>query len=160
MLPKTIEELNVIRDNCRSIVTRRSGLSAVASAIPIPGVDIGTDITLLIKMITTINRNFGLMPEQIDQLDPQTKKIIFVAITSIGSELIGKMVTKQLIKTVLKRIGVRITTKRFVRFIPFLGAALASSMSFGAMKMVGNSHVDDCYKVAKKAIMSDNKKLH
>lgn len=156
MLPRTIEELNALRDECKSMVTTRATLSAGAAVIPIPGADIGADVTLLIEMIPTINRKFGLTPEQIDNLDPQIKKIILVAITSIGSELIGKMVTKQLIMQVLKSVGIRVTTKSVAKFIPILGQVLAASISFGAMKMVGNSHVDDCYEVAKKAIFFGN----
>lgn len=156
MLPRTIEELNALRDECKSMVTTRAGLSAGAAVIPIPGADIGADVTLLLEMIPGINRKFGLTPDQIDDLDPQIKKIILVAITSIGSELIGKMVTKQLIMQVLKRVGIRVATKSVAKFIPILGQALAASISFGAMKMVGNSHVDDCYEVAKKAILDGN----
>ena len=156
MFPRSIEELNALRDECKSMVTTRAGLSAGAAIVPIPGADIGADVTLLLEMIPTINRKFGLTPEQIDELDPQIKKIILVAITSIGSELIGKMVTKQLILQVLKRVGIRVATKSVAKFIPIVGQALAASISFGAMKMVGNSHVDDCYEVAKKVVLAAN----
>jgi hypothetical protein len=56
------------------MVTSRAGLSAGAAMVPIPGADIGADVTLLLEMIPAINRKFGLTPEQIDQLDPQIKK--------------------------------------------------------------------------------------
>jgi uncharacterized protein (DUF697 family) len=156
MLPKNISELDAIRDECKSMVTTRASISAGAAIIPLPGVDIGGDIALLVEMIPAINRKFGLTPEQIDHLDPQVKKIILVAITSIGSELIGKYITKQLIVQVLKNVGVRLATKSVAKYIPILGSALAATVSFGAMKMVGNSHVDDCYDVAKKAILAIN----
>jgi len=38
--------------------------------------------------------------------------------------------------------------------VPILGQALAASISFGAMKLLGNAHVDDCYAVAKKALLA------
>lgn len=159
MLPETIEDLDVLRTECRSLVTTRAGLSAGAAVIPIPGVDIGADVSLLVEMIPRINRKFGLTPEQIDQLDPQFKKIMLVAIATMGSELIGKLVTRELIMQVLKKIGIRVATKSFAKFIPILGQALAASLSFGAMKMVGNAHVDDCYEVAKKMILAGNKRV-
>lgn len=157
MLPETIEDLDALRTECRSMVTKRAGLSAGAAVIPIPGIDIGADVSLLVEMIPTINRKFGLTPEQIDQLDPQFKKIMLVAIATMGSELIGKLVTRELIMQVLKKIGIRVATKSFAKFIPILGQALAASLSFGAMKMVGNAHVDDCYEVAKSMILAGNK---
>jgi uncharacterized protein (DUF697 family) len=148
----TQEDLDRLRDECKSMVTTRAGLSAGAAVIPVPGADIGADVALLLEMIPAINRKFGLSPEQIDGLDPQIKKLVLVAITSIGSELVGKLVTKQLILQVLKKIGIRIATKSVVKYIPFAGQAVAATISFGAMKLVGNSHVDDCYEVAKRAL--------
>ena len=155
MLPKSKTELDAIRDECKSMVTKRAGLSGAAAVVPVPGADIGADVMLLLEMIPMINRKFGLSPEQIDDLDPQTKKLILVAVTSIGSEMIGKTITKQLIMQVLKRIGIRIGAKSVAIWIPILGSAVAATISFGAMKLVGNSHVDDCYQVAIRAIQSN-----
>lgn len=150
MPPRTLAELNALRDECKSMVTKRAGLSAGAAVIPIPGIDIGADVSLLVEMIPAINRQFGLTPEQINGLDPQVQKILLVAISSVGSGLIGRYVTKELVLQVLKRIGIRLATKSAAKFIPILGQALAAGISFGAMRMVGNSHVDDCYEVAKR----------
>lgn len=154
MSPHTLTELNAIRDECKTMVTKRAGLSAGAAVIPIPGMDIGADVSLLVEMIPAINRKFGLTPEQIDGLDPQVQKILLVAISSVGSGLIGKFVTKELVLQVLKRLGLRVATKSMAKFVPILGQALAAGISFGAMRMVGNSHVDDCYEVAKKLALA------
>ena len=149
----TIDELERIRDECKSMVTARAGLSAGAAVVPIPGADVGADVMLLLEMIPAINRRFGSSSEQIDLLDPQVKKMILVAATSIGSEMIGRVLTKQVIMQVLKRIGIRVATKQVAKYIPFLGSAVAASISFGAMKLVGNSHADDCFEVAKRALL-------
>ena len=154
MLPQTLEQLDALRDECKAMVTKRAGVSAGAAVLPIPGLDLGTDLSLLIEMLPAINRKFGLSPEQIDGLDPRTKQIIFVAATSLGNTLIGKWVTQQLVVQTLQRLGVRMATKTMAKFVPFLGQALAASISFGAMKMLGNAHVDDCYAVAKKALLA------
>lgn len=154
MPPRTLAELNALRDECKSMVTKRAGLSAGAAVIPIPGMDIGADVSLLVEMIPAINRKFGLTPEQINGLDPQLQKILLVAISSVGSGLIGKFVTKELVLQVLKRVGIRVATKSAAKFIPILGQALAAGISFGAMRMVGNSHVDDCYEVVKKLVLA------
>lgn len=156
-IPSSIKELERVRDECKSMVTTRAGLSAGAAVVPIPGADIGADVMLLLEMIPMINRKFGLDPEQIDQLDPQIKKIILVAATSIGSEMIGKVLTKEIIIQVLKRVGIRIAGKQVAKYIPILGQAVAATISFGAMKMVGNSHVDDCFDVAKRALEAQQK---
>lgn len=148
----TLEQLDALRAECRAMVTRRAGLSAGATVVPLLGVDIGADAALLLEMIPAINRKFGLTPEQIDALDPQLKKIMLVAITSIGSELIGKAITRQLIMRALSRAGVRLASKSVARFVPLLGQAVAASISFGAMRMIGNAHVEDCYEVIKRSL--------
>jgi uncharacterized protein (DUF697 family) len=152
VLPKSKAELDAIRDECKSMVTTRAGISGAAAVVPVPGADVGADITLLLEMIPTINRKFGLSPEQIDELDPKIKQLIFVTVTSVGSQMIGKAITKQLIVQILKRIGIRVAAKSVAKWIPILGQAAAATISFGAMKLVGNSHVDDCYQVVIKAI--------
>ena len=112
MIPSSLKELERIRDECKSMVTTRAGLSAGAAIVPVPGADIGADVMLLLEMIPMINRKFGLAPEQIDHLDPQIKKLILVAATSIGSEMIGKLLTKEIILQVLKRLGIRVASCR------------------------------------------------
>lgn len=154
MLPQTLEELEALRAECKSMVTKRAGLSAGAAVVPIPGIDLGADMTLLMEMIPAINQKFGLNPDQIEGLDPKVKRIILIGATSLGSTFVGKWVTKELVVQLLKTMGVRVTTKSVAKFVPFLGQAVAASISFGAMKMLGNAHVEDCYKVAKKALLS------
>lgn len=151
----SIEELNRVRDDCKSMVTTRSFASAAAAAVPVPGADVATDIGLLVEMIPAINRKFGLTPEQIEELDPQTKGKLAIIITSIGSSLIGKYVTKEAVVAVLKKVGVRVATKSVAKYIPFIGTAIATTVSFGAMKWMGNSHVDDCYETVRR-LLSEN----
>jgi uncharacterized protein (DUF697 family) len=124
-------------------------VSGGAAAIPLPGTDVGVDVLILVEMLPAISRRFGLSKEQIDHLNPLIKQRILILATSFGSELIGKFVTKELVVQLLKRIGIRVTTKSVAKFIPVLGQALAATISFGAMKLIGNAHIDDCYKVAK-----------
>ena len=46
MLPKSKTELDAIRDECKSMVTKRAGLSGAAAVVPVPGADIGADVML------------------------------------------------------------------------------------------------------------------
>jgi len=155
MLPKTIEELNRIRDKCHGMVTQRAGLSSGAVLVPIPGVDIAADIGLLLQLLPEINRRFGLSPEQIDNYAPQTKMFIANLIIELGTKAAGQLLTKEIIMQLLKRVGMRVTAKQVVKYIPFLGQTVAAALSFGAMKFVGDQHVRECYELAKRIIESD-----
>ena len=130
------------------MVLRSAGLSGVAAVVPVPAADIGVDISLFLNLLPAINAKFGLSAAQVAQLDPRTKELIFVSVTSVGSQAIGKVVTAELVMNLLKRIGVRVTLKSAAKWVPFIGQAAAASISFGAMRMVGNRHVEDCFRVA------------
>lgn len=157
MLIKSLAELDLIRNECKSMVTRRSAVSAGAAAIPLPGLDIGTDVALLVEMLPAINSKFGLTPQQIAQMDTRSKRLIVVAVTSIGSEVIGKFVSRTLVMSLLKKMGTKVASKSVVRFVPFVGQAVAAGISFGVMKMVGNDHIEDCYQVCRQALLEQAK---
>jgi uncharacterized protein (DUF697 family) len=152
MIPSTIAELNQIREECKSMVTKRASTSAAAAVVPLPGVDVAADIAIMLELLPSINRKFGLAPEQIDHLDSAIKAKTLVIISSIGSQLVGKVITKELVVQLLKKIGVKVTVKQVAKFVPFIGQAVSAGISFGAMKHLGNSHIDECYIVCKRII--------
>lgn len=155
MIPRTITELDRIRDECKSMVNKRATASAAAAVVPIPGTDIGADVAIMLELLPAINRRFGLSPEQIDQLDGALKGKMAVVISSIGSKLVGKLITKQTVMLLLKKVGARVTVKQVTKFIPFVGQAVSAGISFSAMKYLGNSHIDECYEICKRLIEMD-----
>lgn len=152
MIPKTIEELDEIRTECKQLVNKRASASAAAAVIPVPGVDVTADISIMLSLLPEINEKFGLAPSQLEKLEAKVKGRIFVIATSIGSQFVGRVVTKRMIAVLLKRAGKRIAVKQVTKYVPFVGQAVAAGISFGAMRYLGNSHVDECYEVCKKMI--------
>jgi len=148
----SLSELERIKKEAKKMVRRRASLSGAAAVIPVPGVDIGADITIMMELISSINKKFGLSPEQIDELDSDTKSMLLIIITSLGSELAGKVITKQLITQLLKKVGAKVATKSVAKFLPIIGQATAAGISFGAMKYLGDSHIEECYAVSKRFI--------
>ena len=150
---RALEQLDTIRDDCRRLVLRRASLSAGVAVVPLPGLDVGTDIAILLKLLPRINERFGLTPQQIEALDPETKRVVLMFVGSVGSTLVGRLITRDLVMKVLMKMGVRVTTKGIVKFVPLIGQAVSASISFGAMKILGDRHVDDCYRVARQALL-------
>jgi uncharacterized protein (DUF697 family) len=148
-LTPRLDELDATRTRCRKLVLRRASLSAGAAVLPLPGLDVGTDIAILLRMIPAINRHFGLSKEQIEALDPETKRIVLVMVSSVGSELIGRVLKKEIVLKLLQKAGVRVTASTVSKVVPLVGSALAASLSFTAMKMLGDAHVEDCYRLAR-----------
>lgn len=152
MFPSSADELEKIRRECRKMVTKRAALSGTASIVPLPGLDMATDIGLLAQMLPEINERFGLHPEQMDEYNPQIRMIIANALIRFSTQAAGKWITKELIVQILKKVGVRITTKQAAKYIPFVGQAASAALGFTAMKILGNQHIEECYRVAKHSI--------
>ena len=99
------------------------------------------------RLIPAINREFGLTPEQIEQLSPGRQLLVYKSMVAIGGMLIGKLVTKEIAIEVLKTVGVRMTAKQVGKYVPVIGQALSVSLGFAAMKYVGHQHIKDCRRV-------------
>ncbi len=147
-MPSTPRDIATIASECRKLVTRRALISAGASVVPLPGVDVAVDITVLLKMIEQVNERFGLTPQQIEQLAPQRRLFAYKAAMGVGSALIGRIVTREVVIKVLKTVGVRLSVRQAAKYVPFAGQAVAASLSFAALKTLGDRHVEDCVRVA------------
>lgn len=152
MTARTIEELEQIRKECRSMVTKRAAASGGAVLVPVPGADVLADVGILLQLLPAINGKFGLSEKQLNGLDAETKSMVYGFITSIGSKLIGRIITREVIVQILQKMGVRIATKQVSKFVPLLGQGLAAAIGFTAMRTIGNRHVEQCYEVAKRLL--------
>ena len=154
MFPKTIEELNQIRHECRTIVNKRAFAAAAATVIPIPGSDVLADLTILLQLFKLINQRFGLSPEQIEQLDPATKTMILSLVSSLRSQFIGKVMTEELVVKVLNKLGKHLIIRKAADFVSLFGRVATAGISFGILRHLGHSHIEECYALCKRVIMT------
>ncbi|HEY4371816.1 MAG TPA: hypothetical protein VGN52_07815 [Burkholderiales bacterium] len=148
VLPRNATELEAAKARARKRLTRAAALASAATVIPLPGIDIAVDAAALLQVIPAINRDFGLTPAQIEQLSPNRQLVIYKAIVGIGSAMVGKLVTRELVIEALKAVGVRLTVKQASKFVPLAGTALSAAIGFTAMQYVGRQHIRECVKVA------------
>ena len=59
---------------------------------------------------------FGLTPEQLDRLDPSKREKVQKAVAQVGTLLVGKFITQDLVLRAAKLVGVRLTAKQAARF--------------------------------------------
>lgn len=143
-------DLKTVRTQCRTLVSRRSLVSASAAVIPIPGVDMGTDVALLMQLLPVINKRFGLSPELINQLSPDTEKMVILSGASMGMGLIGKALTPERLMRLLLNMGARrIATKSMTKFVPVIGSGISAGISYYLLRKVGNAHIEECYQLAR-----------
>jgi hypothetical protein len=69
-----LRQLDAVRAQCRAMVTRRAVMSAGAAIVPVPGLDIGTDVAILVNLLPKVNEKFGLSEAQIATLDSESKR--------------------------------------------------------------------------------------
>ena len=134
--------------HCRSLLHRRALAAAAASAVPVPGLDWAVDAALLSKLIPEINAQFGLSPTQLERLDPKNREKVQKAVTLVGSVLIGKLITKDLVIVAAQTIGVRLTAKTAAKFVPFAGQVVSAAIGYSAIRYFGEQHIKDCMRVA------------
>jgi hypothetical protein len=135
----------------RKLLNKRALVAAAASAVPIPGLDWAVDAALLSKLIPEINREFGLTPEQLDKLDPGKREQVQKAVTLVGSMLIGKFISRDLVLKAATTIGVRLTTKQAAKFVPIAGQIISAAVGYAAIRYFGEQHMKDCMRVAQQA---------
>jgi len=135
----------------RRLLHRRALMAAVASTVPVPGLDWAVDAALLSRLLPQINAEFGLTPSQIAQLDPYQREQVQKAVATVGSVLIGKLVTQDLILKMAKTVGLRIGSKQSAKYVPLAGQALAAALGYATLRYLGEQHLCDCVQVAKTA---------
>ena len=138
----------------RKLLNKRALVAAVASAVPVPGLDWAVDAALLSRLIPEINKEFGLTPAQLDQLDPKKRDQVQKAAAMVGSVLIGKRISRDLILKATSKIGVRLTTKQLAKYVPLAGQVVAATVGFAAIRYFGEEHMKDCIRVTREAQLS------
>ncbi|WP_311220826.1 MULTISPECIES: hypothetical protein [unclassified Acidovorax] len=138
-------------ERSRSLLHRRALVAAAAGTVPLPGLDWAVDAALLSRLIPQINEQFGLTPGQIDRLTPHKREQVQKAVSMVGSVLIGKLVTRELVIRATRVVGVRLTAKQAAKFVPLAGQAVSAVLGYATLRFLGEQHVRDCIEVVKSA---------
>ena len=134
--------------SARKLLHRRSLVAAAASTIPFPGLDWAVDAALLSRLIPEINARFGLTPAQIERLEPRQREQVQKAVAMVGSVLIGKFISKELVLRAAQTVGVRLTAKQAAKYVPRAGQVVAAVVGYSAIRYLGEEHLKDCVRVA------------
>ena len=135
----------------RKLLHRRAMFAAAASVVPVPGLDWAVDAAVLSKLIPEVNAAFGLTPAQLDRLEPNKRDQVQKAVTMVGSVLIGKLITRDLVLKAATKVGVRLTAKQIAKYVPLAGQAVSALMGYSAIRFLGEEHLKDCVRVARSA---------
>lgn len=135
----------------RKLLNRRALVAAAAGAIPVPGLDWAVDAALLSRLVPAINAEFGLSPLQLDRLTPHKREQVQKAVTLVGSVLVGKLITRELVLKAAQAAGMRLTAAQAAKYVPLAGQAISALMGYTTIRYLGEEHIRDCVRVARAA---------
>lgn len=148
VVPDSPAEIDRVAAWCRRRVNQRALFAAGVAVVPLPGIDWITDVGLLMRLLPEINQAFGLMPEQVERLAPNRRIYAYKAISAAGGMVVGRIVTRELIVTLLRIAGVRLTAQQAAKYVPIAGQAVSAALTFSALKLVCEQHIRQCIEVA------------
>ena len=138
------ETLEEIREGCYENVKRYAVLGAANAINPIPGLDIGVDAGLCLRMMADMRARFGLSKEaehklrHYDVLVPLVKKVVDFA-------------TKECVMILLKSFGKRYLGRSAAKYVPLIGQGIAAAAGYGMMRWFAHQYIEDCYALARLA---------
>ena len=145
------EALSAAVRRSHQLLHRRALVAAVASTVPVPGLDWAVDAALLSRLLPKISAEFGLTPAQLDRLDPGKREQVQKAVALVGSVLIGKLITRDLLLLAAEKIGVRLTVQQAAKYVPLAGQAVSAAVGYTAIRYLGEQHIQDCLRVVQAA---------
>ncbi|WP_411843937.1 hypothetical protein [Salinicoccus sp. HZC-1] len=137
--PLTQDQISEREKEARELVEKKARYSSIAAALPIPFLDIGTDMKLMNDITEEIEEVFELDHKQVSDMSDDMMNRAVVMATSMGSEFAGRQTTKFLVKRIFKNSG-----KKVFGLVPFIGQAVGAAISYRMMKKLGNDYVDKC----------------
>ncbi|MCM2251408.1 MAG: hypothetical protein NDJ19_03500 [Ramlibacter sp.] len=135
----------------RRLLNLRALIGAAASTVPVPGLDWAVDAALLSRIVPAINAEFGLTPAQLDLLPGHQREEVQKALAVVGSVLIGKFITRDLVIRMAQTVGKRLTARQAAKYVPLAGQAISAIMGYTALRYLGEEHIKDCVRVAQAA---------
>jgi hypothetical protein len=135
----------------RKLLNRRALVAAAASTVPVPGLDWAVDAALLSRLVPAINAEFGLTPAQLDQLPDHKREQVQKALAMVGSVLVGKFITRDLVIRMAQSMGKRLTVGQAAKYVPLAGQAVSAIMGYTVLRYLGEEHIKDCVRVAQLA---------
>jgi hypothetical protein len=149
LMPASGAEIARVRERCLKLVRKRAAVSAGVSAVPLPGVDVISDLATFSLLIDEVNRAFGLTPEQIERLQPRLRIVAYEAAAAIGGMLVGKIITRELVLQLFKKSGIKLAAKSVAKFVPLAGQVASAAIGYALFRRMGYEHVEACARVAK-----------
>lgn len=150
LIPGNEEAVAAVSERCRRMVRKRAVMAAGFSAVPLPGLDVISDMSLFTGLVDEVNAQFGLSEQQLGRLQPKYRMLAYEAAIGVGGMMVGRLVTRELLLRLFKKVGVRIASKTAAKLVPVAGSVVSAAIGFTVFRKLGYQHVEACARVAEK----------
>lgn len=141
MRARCLQDLEIKKEKAAEAVKMYALAGAANGINPVPGADVLLDMGILMKMAGEIREIFGVNSE--NDLDKAMK------IAGPLAKEVMQYLSRETIVTFLKDAAKRYAVGKAVKYIPFLGQAIAAGISYFVMESFGTYYVGRCYELAK-----------
>lgn len=152
LVPASARDIAQVRARCRALVRRRALVAAGMSALPLPGVDVMSDLGLFAALIDEINREFGMTPGQIGRLRPEMRLAAYEVAAGMGAVMVGKLITRALVARLFRRGAATALAKTALRLVPVAGQVASAALGYAVFRAMGDQHVEACAAVARELV--------
>lgn len=152
LIPGKQEDIELVRERCRRLVRKRATMAAGFSAVPVPGLDVVSDLSLFARLVDEVNKAFGLSADQVERLHPKLRLMAYEAAVGVGGMLVGRFVTRELLLKLFRKAGVKIASKTVAKLVPIAGSVVSAAIGFAMFRQLGYQHVEACARVARELI--------
>ena len=136
-----------LRQECRAMARRRALLAAATSLIPVPGIDLATDLALMTRVIARINEHFGLSEAQLGRLSSQRQALVYRLLANAGGTLAARLTTPLLVGRIVRLVGIRLTAMEAARLVPVAGQLVAAGIGYWSVNTVAMRHIAHCERI-------------
>lgn len=154
LVPNSTRDIEQLRQHCRRLVRRRATVAAGVAALPVPGLDVVSDLSMFVRLIDEVNTTFGLSHAQVERLHPKFKVIAYQAAVGVGGMMVGKLVTREVLLHLLQRSGMKMAVRQIGKLVPIAGQLASAAIGYAAFRQIGYHHVDSCAKVAAELLVA------
>lgn len=148
------ETLRQKREAAEKIVGVYAGMAAANALNPIPGLDVGVDLGLLITMARHVISTYGLRQEQIESLKSQARArtVVYKGIHQMA-ERFTPYLTEKFVAGALRRMGMEVVVRNTAKWVPVVGTVVSAGVGYQLANRFGKQLIDDC-EAAARAILT------
>ena len=129
-----------------------AGLAAANGLNPIPGLDIGADISLLLKLGNEIACIYGLTDNQLAYVRRLLGPDALPGLMAKTAQFATKYLAREGVMALLRRLARSVATKELTRFIPFVGPLVAAGIGWQATFLLGEQLVQEAESLAEEVL--------